>query len=202
MFNINNKVMKRFIFILSFVLLASFSTTNILKNNKSVLVASESELYINGTSNVTDFKCGYNITNLNEPIRIHYENENNVIRFEKSMLILENNGFDCGGKRINKDFHGLLKSEVYPQIILKLKEVKLNPNKKNKADVLIEIEIAGLSHSYLMDTEFYHDQDWMISGKLKLNIQDFNLTAPKKMLGLVLVSEDIQINFKLVLKEF
>lgn len=193
--------MKRLIFILSFVVFASFSTTNILKNSKSILVASESELFINGTSNVTNFKCGYNIKNLNEPIRIHFETINDVIRFENSILILENNGFDCGGKGINKDFHGLLKSNVYPQIILKLKEVKLNPNKKNKADALIEIEIAGLSHSYLMETEFYHDQDWMISGKLKLNIQDFNLTAPKKMLGLVVVSEDIEINFKLVLNE-
>jgi hypothetical protein len=193
--------MKKIFFSLLCVLLVSFSTINVLKNSKSILVASESELYINGTSNVTDFKCGYNITNLDHPIRIHYENIKDVIIFENSTLILENNGFDCGGKRINKDFHGLLKSEVYPQITLKLKEVKLNPNKKNKAEALIEIEIAGLSHSYLMSTEFYHDQDWMISGKLKLNIQDFNLTAPKKMLGLVVVSEDIEISFKLILKE-
>lgn len=193
--------MNKIFFSLLFVLLVSFSTINVLKNSKSILVTSESELYINGTSNVTNFKCGYNITNLDDPIRIYYETKNDVIRFEKSILILNNNGFDCGGKRINKDFHGLLKSEVYPQITLKLKEVKLNPNKKNKAEALIEIEIAGLSHSYLMETEFYHDQDWMISGKLKLNIQDYNLKAPKKMLGLVVVSEDIEISFKLVLKE-
>ncbi len=193
--------MKRLIFILPFVLLVSFSTMQVLKNSKSIIITSESELHINGTSNVTDFKCGYKITNLNQPIRIHFESINDVIRFENSILILENKGFDCGGKGINKDFHGLLKSDVYPQIILKLKEVKLNPNKKNKANALIEIEIAGLSHSYLMETEFYHDQDWIVSGQLELNIQDYNLKAPKKMLGLIVVSEDIEISFKLVLKE-
>lgn len=193
--------MKRFIFILPLVLLVSFSTMNVVMNSKSVLVTSESELHINGTSNVTDFECGYNIMNLNDPIQIHYETENNVIRFEKSTLILENHGFDCGGKRINKDFHGLLKSDVYPKITLKLKEVKLNPGKENKAMALIEIEIAGVSHSYLMETEFHHGQNWMISGNLKLNIKDFNLKAPRKMLGLVVISEDIEIIFKLVVKE-
>ena len=193
--------MKRFILILPCILLVSFSYMDAVKNNKDILITSQSLLQINGTSNVTDFKCGYNIKNLNEPIRIHYETADNLIRFEKSELILENNEFDCGGKGINKDFHGLLKSETYPTIILKLKEIKLNPKKKNKADALIEIEIAGTSQSYLMQTEFSNENDWLISGQLNLNIQDFDLKAPKKMLGLIVVSEDIEIVFKLVVRE-
>src|SRR5690606_38238619 len=111
------------------------------------------------------------------------------------------NGFDCGGKGINRDFHGLLKSDIYPKIIIKLKEIKLYPNKKNTADALIEIEIAGKSQTYHMKTEYFKNQNWIINGELKLNIQDFNLEAPKKMLGLIVVSESIEINFKLVLME-
>lgn len=193
--------MRRFIFILSFFLLASFTTVKIVAHSKSILVSSKSQLQINGTSNITDFECGYNIKRFNEPVSIQYYYSEGFIRFEKSVLILENTGFDCGGNRINKDFHGLLKSERYPQITLKLKEVKLNPNKENKADALIEIEIAGISNAYLMETEYSYDEDWNISGKLKLNIQDFSLKTPKKMLGLVVVSENIEISFKLVLTE-
>ncbi|MFG6687400.1 hypothetical protein ACGK9U_12505 [Mariniflexile sp. HNIBRBA6329] len=192
--------MKRLIFILSFLLLVSFSNRNVLKHSTSVLITPKSELYINGTSNVTNFKCIYGIKNIDAPIPVHYESINNVIRFEKTMLILENNGFDCGGKGINRDFHGLLKSDIYPKITLKLKEIRLCPNKKNTADALIEIEIAGKSQSYHMKTEYSKDQNLIINGKLKLNIKDFNLEAPKKMLGLIVVSENIEINFKLVLQ--
>lgn len=193
--------MKRLLLILPFLVLVSFSTINPSKTSTSVLITSQSELHIKGTSNVTDFKCQYNIQNLDEPIRIHFEKLNNVIKFERSVLILENAGFDCGGKGINRDFHGLLKSDEYPKIILRLKQIKLNPHKEHTADALVEIEIAGLTHSYHMETEFHKEKDWHISGQLKLNITDFDLKAPKKMLGLVVVSEDIHINFDLIIKE-
>lgn len=194
--------MKRLLFILLFLVLVSFTKINIVRSSKSILITHQSELNINGTSNVTDFKCRYNIKNLGTPIPIHYEKDNNIIRFENSKLILENSGFDCGGKGINKDFHGLLQSDVYPEIILRLKEIKLKPHKKDLADALIEIEIAGLTHSYHMETEFHNsDQDWHIKGRLKLNINKFNLKAPKKMFGLIVVSDDIEISFKLVIKE-
>ena len=52
-----------------------------------------------------------------------------------------------------------------------------------------------------MKTEYLKDENLMINGKLKLNIKDFSLEPPKKMLGLIVVSEIIEINFKLVLKE-
>ncbi len=193
--------MKSLIIIIPFIILVSLSNINVLKNSKSILITPQSQLQIKGTSNVNDFKCGYNIKNLNDPILIEYESANNVIRFKNSTLILENDEFNCGGRGINKDFHSLLKSNEYPQIILKLKEVKLKPNKKNRANTLIEIDIAGSSNTYIMETEFYYDDNWMISGQLKLNIQDFELEAPKKMLGLIVVSENIEISFKLVVKE-
>lgn len=193
--------MKRLFFILLSLVLVSFAKLNTAAHSKSILITNKSELNINGTSNITDFKCRYNIKNLDSPIRIHYEKNNHVIRFENSMLVLENSGFDCGGKGINRDFHGLLQSDIYPKIILRLKEVKLKSHKNHFADALVEIEIAGKKKSYHMETEFHNEDDWHIAGQLKLNINDFNLKAPKKMLGLIVVSDEIEISFKLVVKE-
>lgn len=193
--------MKRLLFILPCLILVSFSKINTVKNTKTVRITSKSALQINGTSNVKDFTCQYEIQNLNEPFLIHYEKAQDIIRFEKSELILENKGFDCGGKGINNDFHGLLQSDRYPKITLKLKEINLKSHKKNTADALIDIEIAGSTNSYRMKTEFDFEQDWLITGKLKLNIKDFDLQAPKKMFGLIVVSDEIEISFQLVVKE-
>lgn len=194
--------MKRIVYILLFLILVSFSNVLSTKESKSILITSDSTLEIKGTSNISDFKCVYNITNFNEAIPIQYEKKSDLIRFEKSKMVLENSCFDCGGKAINKDFNSLLKSDEHPQIILTLKEIKKKDGNKNKVDALIEIEIAGLSHSYLMETVFVQNKDWLISGKLKLNINDFNLKAPKKLFGLIVVSETIEISFKLVVKEY
>ena len=193
--------MKRILLVLLFLVLVSFAKTNLAKSSKSILITHQSELNINGTSNVTDFKCRYNIKNLGTPFRVHYEKEHDVIRFENSMLTLENTGFDCGGRGINKDFHGLLQSDIYPEIILRLKEIRIKPHNNHLADALVEIEIAGIKNSYHMETEFHNDKDWHISGRLKLNINKFQLKAPKKMLGLIVVSNEIEISFKLVIKE-
>lgn len=191
--------MKRIGYVLLFLVLASFATST--RHSKSVLITAESELHINGTSNVTDFKCQYNIQKLGRPIPIEYRLENEVMTFEKSKLVLENTGFDCGGKGINKDFHGLLKSDIYPKITLRLKQITLKPLTPNAADALVEIEIAGISHTYTMAATFHKEINWLISGQLKLNIQDYALKAPKKMLGLIVVSDNIEISFNLVIQE-
>lgn len=193
--------MKRLSYILPFFILVSFSTMTKLKNSKSILIASESKLYITGTSNVSKFKCEFNIKTLDEPIPVHYEKGENVIHFENATLTLENSCFDCGGRGINKDFYSLLKSEEHPNIFLRLKQIKKKHHDKNSIEALIEIEIAGITKSYQMDAKLTNDHNLIISGLLKLNISDFNLKAPRKMMGLVVISEDIEINFKLVVIE-
>lgn len=193
--------MKRLIYILPMLILVSFSTMTKLKNSKSILIASESKLYITGTSNVNTFKCEFNIKTLDEPIPVLYEKDNDVIRFENATLTLENSCFDCGGNGINKDFYSLLQSEEYPHIFLRLKQIKKKQHDKNSIEALIEIEIAGVSKSYYMDATLTNEHDLIINGQLKLNICDFDLMAPKKMFGLIVISEDIEINFRLVVKE-
>lgn len=193
--------MKRLIYILPFIILVSFSSMTKLKNGKSVLIASESKLYITGTSNVNSFTCEFNIKTLDEPIPVIYEKEKDVISFENATLTLENSCFDCGGKGINKDFYSLLKSEEHPHIYLRLKQIKRQQHDKNNIEALIEIEIAGIEKSYHMNAKLANGDDLNINGQLKLNISDFNLKAPKKMLGLIVISEIIEIHFKLVIKE-
>lgn len=193
--------MKGLLFFPKVLIMIFFANMSTAQENKSVLIAQKSTLEIMGTSNVADFACQYNVRKFSEPISIKYDKQNDLIRFEKCIMILENSGFDCGGRAINKDFHGLLKSDKYPLITLKLIEIKTKPNQQNKADALVEIEIAGLSHSYRMQTEILYNGHWNISGQLKLNIVDFELEAPRKMLGLIKVSENIEISFNLIINE-
>ncbi len=193
--------MKKLIYIAPILMLVSFTSIHVLKNSKSVLIAPESKLYITGSSNVNKFKCEFNIKTLNAPISVIYSEQQDVIHFENTTLTLENSCFDCGGNAINKDFYRLLKSEEYPHIFLRLKQIKKTHQDKNGIEATVEIEIAGISKSYLMEAQFVNNHDLIISGQLKLDISDFDLKPPKKIFGLIIISEDIEISFKLVVED-
>lgn len=192
--------MKTSTILMLFLMLTSFSIQK-EEHNKTIYISPQSKLEIIGSSNVNNFKCVFNVKNLNKPLKILYEKEDEVIRFKKSTLILDNSFFNCGGKGINRDFHGLLKTDEHPQILLSLKEIKKKTYIGNKVEALVEIQIAGVSQTYIVDVEANRKDDLQIEGRLKLNITDFNLEAPKKMMGLIVVSEEIEILFNLFLED-
>lgn len=182
--------------------MSSFAfTTFEMFNDTSVLITPESQLLIKGKTNVSKFKCEFNINQINEPIPLYYQLVNNKMVFEKAKLKLDNQCFDCGSRGINKDFRALLKSEDYPEIELHLKEIKNIKTNPSQVNALLELHIAGKSNSYQMPLTIDNSQDICVSGLLKLNITDFDLVAPKKALGLVVVSDEIEINFQLIFKE-
>lgn len=193
--------MKTLAFPILFILLASFTNVSSVKHEKTIYISPKSQLEIVGSSNVSTFTCLFNVKNLNKPLQIGYREGHDIIHFQKSTLVLDNSYFDCGGKGINRDFHDLLRTKQHPQILLTLKEIKKKTRVENRVEALVEIQIAGISRTYTVDVETRKEDDLHIDGKLKLNITDFNLQAPKKILGLIIVSEEIEINFNLIVGE-
>ena len=169
--------------------------------DRTIFISPYSELEIVGSTNVSNFKCLFNVKNLEKPLQIGYREGNEIIHFEKSTLILENSFFDCGGKGINKDFHELLRTQEHPQILLTLKAIEKKSIGESKVKALVQIQIADISRNYEVDVHAHEKENLHIAGKLKLNITDFNLEAPKKMLGMIVVSEEIEIVFNLILEE-
>ena len=192
--------MKKIAFIL--IILSSLSfTTSVIVNNTKILISPNSQLFIKGFTNVNSFICAFNIKELNKPIPLYYKIIEDKIVFEKAKLVLDNNCFDCGHRGMNKDFMTLLKSEDYPEILLELKEIHKNKHTPSVVDALVELEIAGKTKSYPFSIEIKEEGNIRVSGSLKINITDFGLNAPKKALGLIVVSEDIEIKFELLFSE-
>ena len=192
--------MKTITYILIFILSTSF-VNQPNNNDKTIIISPKSELNIVGSSNVSDFQCLFEFQNRNQALPVNFEETKGEIHFNRATLVLKNSNFDCGGRAINKDFHALLKTEKHPQIFLSLKKIKRKPNTKNVVEALVEIKIAGKSKHYTLNAKVNQKDELNILGNLKLNINDFNLEAPKKMMGLIVVSEKIEINFNLVIEE-
>lgn len=184
------------------VLFLSFAfTTSIINETKSVSIEPESQLVIKGTTNVSSFKCKFDIKEINNPILLYYKVIDDKMVFEKAKLVLNNDCFDCGHRGINSDFMDLLKSDEYPEILLELKEIKMESNRTDEVNALVKLCIAGKSKLYHLPLHYKEDSDIQVRGTLKLNITDFGLKAPKKALGLIVVSEEIEIKFDMVFRE-
>lgn len=193
--------MRTITFLIIFALSSTLAQMVQAQHNKTIVISPKSELNIVGSSNVNDFQCLFGFNNKRQSLPVSFQEANNGIIFNKATLSLKNTSFDCGGRAINRDFHSLLKSEQHPEIILRLKKLNKKSQSKNLVEALVEIHIAGKSKAYVLNAKVNQKDELHILGNLKLNIKDFGLETPKKMMGLIVVSEQIEINFNLIVEQ-
>lgn len=193
--------MKKLLFFVTIVIVFAFTNRDRVIKNTSVIITPESILSVEGTTNVNTFTCAFNVNQLKTPIPVSFHIEDDGMVFNKTVLVLDNSCFDCGNKGINKDFQKLLKTEIHPQIFLYLEKIVKT---KNDACVqaFVDIEIAGIKKSYKIPVTVKNKESLIISGIANLNLSDFNLEAPKKVLGLIVVNDEIDIDFQLKIKEY
>lgn len=168
-------------------------------HTQEIKILPVSSLTISGDTNITEFECDYYTAQIKESTPLEYTISANEIIFNKAELHLKNKGFDCGNKAINKDFHALVQSEEYPEIILKLNKISLSSG--NMADAKVTICIAGIENNYELPVSIATDNSARFKGTLKLNINDFKLQPPKKLFGMIVVKKDIEIQFDLSIQK-
>jgi hypothetical protein len=191
--------MKKILIFISVLITWSFTDSFVGKT--SVTIAPNSKLFIIGKTNVNTFKCQYDILKLDKPISVAFKKQGDKITFEKTILVLDNISFDCGGPGINNDFQALLKTKTHPKVLMKLKEITKDRANENLIQAMVDIEIAGVTKPYTIPIELKEEGVMMIKGVLALNIRDFNLEPPKKALGMIVVKDVIEINFDLAIKK-
>ena len=179
--------------IIAVIILLSFGFST---NQTKVKITNKSEVSIKGKSNVNSFECKYNPDFIENDLQVSIARNNNKIVLEGAKLSIKSAGFDCAHKMITKDFKSILKAEEYPHIVINVKE--LNAVKEN-ITAKLNVKIAGIEREYLVPVTYNQTTD-NVKGQLKLNIKDFKLKSPKKLLGMVVVNDNVDINFNLFLQ--
>ncbi|WP_169578112.1 YceI family protein [Salinimicrobium xinjiangense] len=187
---------------IAFVLLVLFTgamshAQDFQKRNVTVLPGSD--LTIIGDSNIAAFQCEFETSYLNGTQQITYSQTGNEIKFTGAILSLNNRGFDCGSKGINRDFHDLLKTDQYPRIQLEINQVTLLSPSRGLATV--NITIAEKQKKYEVPVNIKNGEIAEFRGRLEVNIKNFNLEPPKKLFGMIVVKDVIEIDFNLLVKK-
>lgn len=149
--------------------------------------AQENFVKINGNTNVNSFQC----------INSKFRNDGNPYTFtEKNLpnIILKVNDFDCGHKIMTKDFQKILNAEKYPNMIIKFISFT-----KNQNNFLAVVEVKMMNQSRRYNIEFEIENNKLI-GRKNVKFSDFNITPPKKMGGMIIVKDDLDLTFSLATK--
>ena len=112
-------------------------------------------------------------------------------------------GFESKNPLLTKDFNRFMQAETHPYIQVRIKKSQLHQlaRGKNSQKLPLQIHMAGKTQQvesrYL--TRHYPSNQMLIEGRVQVNLEDFNLEPPQKMMGLVQVKDKIFINFDVVL---
>lgn len=187
----------KFLYIPVFLLFSAFG----FKADKSITVVfkTNSTLHIQGKTNVSKFSCFFDFNFMKEGVRLSYEKQDKAIIFKNARIKIKNEGFNCGGKAINKDFHKLLKTEKYPEIIMSVKKVNLLNKALDSVQTQVEFTLNNITKEYTIQNYYcIDDQTMQFCGTVDLNIEDFELKPPKKILGIIKVKNVITIDYNFI----
>lgn len=151
-----------------------------------------STLEIKGSSNVNNFTCVFEMEDIST-VSVDYNSQTK--KFESALVQFPVASFDCGGRIINTDFKDLLQAKDYPRLSLRL--VEIEPIEEDKALISLEFEIAGVKKLYKMPVSFAVMKGYYSSrGHIELDIKDFGLKQPKKLFGMIVINNKIDVHFK------
>ncbi|MGI9544146.1 MAG: YceI family protein [Cyclobacteriaceae bacterium] len=167
-------------------------------------VEKSSYLKINGATNINRFHCSFDSPTLSDTLSLNLNYDKTTVFFINKDITIPIASFDCQNNFITKDFRKTLKAEQHPTINLSFQSINLTPDLGLKtADGIIKISIAGKTKSYNITYSMSSDEQgqWTLKGKQGLQLQDFNITPPQKLLKLIRVKDHISVLFSLKLKQ-
>lgn len=196
--------MKRLICLLVLSFIISLSAT--AQTLVSAEIQKNSSLTINGSTNLVSFKIYQNGDKLSRSKLsvITTQNQNKIFISQNQLSVVVKN-FVSNNALALKDFLKLLKSDTYPILQVQLNYLDLQPlsekGKTYNGEAMVNITITGKTRHYSIPITFVSSGDvYTVNGSKKLNIRDFGLTPENKMLGMIKVSEWIDIDFHIICK--
>lgn len=171
-----------------------------------VTLDKNSILTIHGSTNLLTFKLiqgGDKI--MNEPLELTATQMGNKYMLSKNKLSITVENFKSDNIIAQAEFYKLMQTEKYPTLKIQLNHFESestdNPTQFTKGNALLSFTITGVTKQYSFPVSISTKGNIVtVTGRKRMKIKDFGLEPPAAMLGLVRVSEWIEIDFKIICK--
>jgi hypothetical protein len=194
--------MKQAIFILCTILL--FNPVIAAQTKVTIDLQKQSKLTIHAATNLLKFTLeqeGQEI--LNKPMAIIATEENNKLYVNQNKLILKVKNFESNNPIAQSEFYKMMQTEKHPHLRIQLNHFDKvsQEDGKSTGNASVSITITGVTKQYNVPVSAKISGNLLtLEGRKKMTIRDFGIEPPVAMLGIVRVSEWIEIDFNLVCK--
>jgi len=183
-----------------------FSFWYSLPDEQKWLVDEQSVLVIHGKTNINQFECKLPSKKERDTLLIKAFT-NTALKFDRGKVKIDPQVFNCGNEFIKRDFLETLKADEYPYIYINFVDIYFNDlesSADSEAEGNVKIYICGVTNSYPIDFIIERKENGKMSliGEKELKLSEFNIKTPSKMMGLIKVSDEIKIQFNLLLSRF
>ncbi|MBL7841467.1 MAG: YceI family protein [Cyclobacteriaceae bacterium] len=159
-----------------------------------------SQLSIHGQTNVNSFTCFISCYNSVDTLVYEHNRENGQLAFEANKMIIPVYNFNCGNSLITKDFRSTLKADKNPYLTISFLTLDKHTG-DTKATAALEITLAGVSKKVNVQFALAQKGNFIqLAGKHSVCFNDFQLHAPERMMGLVKVQDDLNVDFNLLIR--
>lgn len=172
--------------------------------NKVDLVSSI--FVIRGTTNVNKFACEINQTYENEQMVVRSVRTGRVVEFGGLKLCYPVNGFQCAIKAMSRDLQQTLKGDEYPCLFMEINKIIIDEGNDAIENLKVESEVtitlAGTTVKMIIaegQVVNHSENSLTLFGNKVLKMTDFGIEPPTKFLGLVQVTNDLDVTFEIKL---
>jgi len=196
--------MKKYITILflCFFLSQSISAQNLIPTE----IQSSSTLTINGSTNLLKFNLHQNQEKLSKgKLKVGTTTSLNKTYLTQNQLTVMVKSFTSNNFIALREFFKMLKSDSYPtlQVQINFAEPLLISEKGQNytGNAIINMTITGVTKQYSIPITLKSNGNvFILDGNKKLNINDFGMYPQPKMMGLVIISNWIDVDFHIIYK--
>jgi polyisoprenoid-binding protein YceI len=165
----------------------------------------ESRLWVEGTSNVKNFKC------TSKALQASVDADSGAVRAvlngEKAVktvqLTVPEKSLDCGNGTMNGHMLGALNEKAHADIGFRLVSYDLAPADSGRTGTLNgTLSINGTDKTIALPVKLVAGPagELRVTGKYELDMKDYGVKPPTLMLGTMRVGQKVTVNFDLLLK--
>lgn len=165
-------------------------------------LADGSGFTLKGSSNINKFELVYT-GDLGKTNKVQVETEENRMHMRPgSGVNLRVEDFKSSNAYITKDFRKMLRADTYPNLVIEPVSVWKPKTQTGMVCVLINLTIAGCTRQETLSLKLAQQNATTIQckGTHQISLKKYALTAPRKALGAVQVSDEVTIDLLLKLQ--
>lgn len=157
---------------------------------------------IDGSTNVNQFHFYYDQPQ-EENFSLASLSTGSVVDASSLVFYVPVNKIDASNPAMLDDFKELLKASKYPKIRITIRDDELaNLFAAQRVDnIPLAITIAGVTNDYDTPVEIVNNEEnrVVVKGRTRIQLTDYNISPPRRFLGMIRVKDEVFINFEIKL---